>query len=340
MHFASRLAREFFQQFAVDVIADTNRRNRNLLRERIPLEPRKIFLRARRGNAVRKQNDVLVSGLLIHDRLERGLHRLINFRAAVGRNLADQIALVLKISGRPHGDHPVKSFVKRNDANLIDGTKCLDAGARRFAGHLDFRAAHASGLVQHEHNRGGFFRRRRGADRQHLLERRLRFLRELGIAVTGDKNQAAARVDIFFQSRIFIGGKFVIRIIIEQNGVPVPHSMIHGESRRRFDVHLRPLQRRQQRRGRLVAACNVEHTRPPHRHGLREQHLLGPGARDVHLHQIHAALGDLRLNIHSIVATVQIRLRRSDFMTLRSNPDARRNRARAVNLQGQHELFA
>ncbi len=116
--------------------------------------------------------------------------------------------------------------------------------------------------------------------------------------------------------------------------------MIHGESRRRFDVHLRPLQRREQRRGRLVAARNVEHTRPSHRHGLREQHLLGPGARDVDLHQIHAALGDLRLNIHSIVAAVQIRLRRSDLMTLRSNPDARRNRARAVDLQCQHKLFA
>src|ERR1700692_4940726 len=150
MDFTSGFTREFFQQFAVYVIADSNRGDGDLFRERIPLEPRKIFLRARSGNAVREQDDVLVSGLLIHNGIERGLNGLIDLRATVGRNLADQIALVLEISRRTHGDHPVKSLVERYDADFIDGTQRLDTGARRFAGHFDFWTATASGLVQHE----------------------------------------------------------------------------------------------------------------------------------------------------------------------------------------------
>ena len=93
--------------------------------------------------------------------------------------------------------------------------------------------------------------------------------------------------------------------------------MSHREGRRHFHVHFGALQRLQQRDGSFVAARNVEHARPAHRHGLRNQYLLGAGAGDVHFHQVHAALGNPRFEIHNIAAGLQIRFRGSDFLALR-----------------------
>ncbi len=46
-----------------------------------------------------------------------------------------------------------------------------------------------------------------GTHRQHFFERRLRLLRELRIAVAGDKNQASSRIDVFFEGCVFLGRK-------------------------------------------------------------------------------------------------------------------------------------
>ena len=160
MGFSLGLAREFVEQFAIDVIAHADGGDGDVLGERVAFELRKIFLRAGSGNAVGEQDDVLVRGLLVHDGVKAGFHGLVNFRAAVGGDLVDEFALVLERAGRAHRNHPVERFVEGNDADHIDGAQRLDAGAGRVAGHFDFRAAHASGFVQHQDDGGGLFRRR------------------------------------------------------------------------------------------------------------------------------------------------------------------------------------
>ena len=99
MGFAFRLVRKLVEQIAVDVIAHADGGDGDVLGQRVPLEFRKIFLRARSGNAVGEQDNVLVRGLLIHDGLEAGFHRLINLGAAVGGNLANEVALVFETPG-------------------------------------------------------------------------------------------------------------------------------------------------------------------------------------------------------------------------------------------------
>jgi len=132
----------------------------------------------------------------------------------------------------------------------------------------------------------------------------------------------------------------VVGIIIQQDSIPVPSPGSHRKARRRFHVHLRQLQSFQQRRGKLVAARNVKHTGPAHGHGLREtiparlrRWRYAPplnsrrSRRCAPPHPPHCC--------RHVSPPSPIR-----SPGLRSNPDARRNRARAIHLQRQREPFS
>ena len=253
---------------------------------------------------------------------------------------ADEIALVLERAGRAHRNDPVECFVKRNHADHVDGAQRADAGARRVAGHFNFRAAHASGFVEHQHDGRGLFRRRLGAHRQHFLERRLGFLGKLGVAVARDKNQSAARVDVSLERQVLVRGKFVIGIIVEQDRVPIPRRPIHRESRDCFHVDVGLFQGVEQRRGSFVAARDVQHVRPAHRNRARHEDLLGAGAGNVHFQKVDAAARDPRFQIDHVAARRQIRRRRGDFLALGRHPDARLHRAAAVETKRHRETFS
>ena len=112
MRFALCLLSQLIEQVLINVIAYTDGGDGHLLRQRIPFEARKIFLRARRRDTVGKQNDVLVGGLLFCDGLERGIYGLLNLRATVGANLIDQIAFRIEILRGSHRYHPLETFVE------------------------------------------------------------------------------------------------------------------------------------------------------------------------------------------------------------------------------------
>jgi len=87
---------------------------------------------------------------------------------------------------------------------LIDGTQRPDAGARGFTSHFNFRPAHAADLSSTSTTAVGFSGEERHAPATSFREAS-RFLSELRISIAGDENQATSRIDVFFESCVFLG---------------------------------------------------------------------------------------------------------------------------------------
>ena len=83
-----------------------------MLGQRFALQRRKILLRARRGNSIGQQNNVLMRRFHIGNGVIGGLHCLINLRTAIRSDLVNQGDLAFQCAGRPQGNHPIERFIK------------------------------------------------------------------------------------------------------------------------------------------------------------------------------------------------------------------------------------